>query len=137
MDMEGRVLRFDSFSKIMSSGLRLGFVTGPTRLLHQIELHMQTSSMHTSSLSQVLLYKLLAHWGKEGLVSHFMHVRNFYIEKRNFMISAVENHLRGKHCHILDSRQNEKCGYWLLYEMHFYLVRTKFEVTVLLNCDSW
>src|SRR6266852_1047636 len=26
----GRVLRFDSFSKILSSGIRIGFVTGPT-----------------------------------------------------------------------------------------------------------
>jgi kynurenine/2-aminoadipate aminotransferase len=78
MDTEGRVLRFDSFSKIMSSGLRVGFVTGPITLVRRIELHMQTSSMHTSSLSQVLLYKLLSHWGKDGLISHFMHVQNFY-----------------------------------------------------------
>ncbi len=28
----GRVLRFDSFSKILSAGLRLGFITGPREL---------------------------------------------------------------------------------------------------------
>ncbi|VVC44503.1 Pyridoxal phosphate-dependent transferase, subdomain 2,Pyridoxal phosphate-dependent transferase [Cinara cedri] len=95
MDTEGRVLRFDSFSKIMSSGLRAGFVTGPTRLLRQMELHMQTSSMHTSSLSQVLLYKLLFSWGKNGLTSHFMHVKQFYKEKRDHMMHAVANQLTG------------------------------------------
>lgn len=96
MDTEGRVLRFDSFSKIMSSGLRVGFVTGPIKLLHRMELHMQTSSMHTSSLSQVLLYKLLSHWGKDGLISHFMHVKNFYKQKLDYMMSAVNKHLHGK-----------------------------------------
>lgn len=96
MDTEGRVLRFDSFSKIMSSGLRVGFITGPMTLLRRMELHMQTSSMHTSSLSQVLLYKLLSHWGKDGLISHFMHVKNFYKQKLDYMMCAVNKHLHGK-----------------------------------------
>jgi kynurenine/2-aminoadipate aminotransferase len=96
MDTEGRVLRFDSFSKIMSSGLRVGFITGPKTLLRQMELHMQTSSMHTSSLSQVLLYKLLSKWGRDGLVSHFMHVKEFYKQKRDHMMAAVVRELEGK-----------------------------------------
>jgi len=95
MDTEGRVLRFDSFSKIMSSGLRVGFVTGPATLVNRIELHMQTSSMHTSSLSQVLLYKLLSNWGKDGLISHFMHVQNFYKQKLDHMMSAINKNLNG------------------------------------------
>ncbi|KAJ3585678.1 hypothetical protein NHX12_014397 [Muraenolepis orangiensis] len=33
MDVDGRVIRSDSFSKILSSGLRTGFVTGPKPLL--------------------------------------------------------------------------------------------------------
>jgi kynurenine/2-aminoadipate aminotransferase len=53
MDTEGRVLRFDSFSKVLSAGLRLGFVTGPKPLMERIELHMQVSTMHTSGLTQV------------------------------------------------------------------------------------
>ncbi len=44
MDTEGRVLRFDSFSKVLSSGLRLGFVTGPPPLVERIGLHMQVLS---------------------------------------------------------------------------------------------
>ena len=41
MDIEGRVIRFDSFSKVLSSGLRLGFVTGPPPIIERINLHMQ------------------------------------------------------------------------------------------------
>lgn len=53
MDVEGRVLRFDSMSKVLSSGLRLGWVTGPKPLIQNIELHIQSSYLHSSTLSQV------------------------------------------------------------------------------------
>lgn len=53
LDTEGRVLRFDSLSKVLSSGLRLGWVTGPKQLIQIIELHIQGSYLHSSTLSQV------------------------------------------------------------------------------------
>lgn len=34
----GRVLRFDSFSKILSSGMRLGFATAPKEFLDRLDL---------------------------------------------------------------------------------------------------
>ena len=36
MDVDGRVIRVDSFSKIVAPGARLGFVTGPTPLVEKI-----------------------------------------------------------------------------------------------------
>ena len=41
IDVDGRVIRFDSFSKILSSGIRVGFTTGPKELLRPIMMHMQ------------------------------------------------------------------------------------------------
>ena len=35
------LFRFDSFSKILSSGIRLGFVTGPKPIVDRVMLHMQ------------------------------------------------------------------------------------------------
>lgn len=55
LDTEGRVLRFDSFSKVLSSGLRIGWVTGPKQLIQNLELHIQSSYLHSSTLSQVSL----------------------------------------------------------------------------------
>lgn len=57
MDTEGRVLRFDSFSKVLSSGLRLGYVTGPKPLVERIVLHKQVSILHASSMSQVIEHR--------------------------------------------------------------------------------
>ncbi|WAR23604.1 AADAT-like protein [Mya arenaria] len=67
MDVDGRVVRFDSFSKLISSGMRIGTVTGPKPVLDRISLHMQASVMHASSLSQVVLCRILEQWGYEGL----------------------------------------------------------------------
>jgi len=53
MDTENRVLRFDSLSKVLSAGLRIGYVTGPKQLLERIELHVQSSVIHTPALTQV------------------------------------------------------------------------------------
>ena len=61
LDTEGRVLRFDSFSKVLSSGLRLGFVSGPPQLVERIQLHMQCSVLHASSMSQIIAHELTKH----------------------------------------------------------------------------
>ena len=53
IDTDGRVVRFDSLSKVLSSGIRLGYVTGPRALIEPISYHMQVSVLHASSLSQV------------------------------------------------------------------------------------
>lgn len=60
LDTDGRVIRFDSLSKVLSSGIRLGYVTGPRELVEPITYHMQVSVLHASSLSQVFrtLFKL-------------------------------------------------------------------------------
>ncbi|KAK3925384.1 Kynurenine/alpha-aminoadipate aminotransferase, mitochondrial [Frankliniella fusca] len=95
MDTDGRVIRFDSFSKVLSAGLRLGIVTGPKILVRQIDLHMQSSIMHTSSMAQVLAHQLFQVWGIGKLKKHFANVRAFYKERRDIMIQAAEKHLIG------------------------------------------
>ena len=95
MDTEGRVLRFDSFSKILSSGIRLGFVTGPKPLVNQIMLHMQVSVINAASLSQVVTNELLKQWGDDGLSDHVAKVAQFYEDRRDAMLAAADKHLTG------------------------------------------
>lgn len=53
LDTESRVIRIDSFSKVLSSGLRIGVITAAKPLAASIELHMQSSHLHAPTLSQV------------------------------------------------------------------------------------
>lgn len=53
LDTEGRVIRLDSMSKVLSSGLRLGWLIGPKKLVENIEIHISSCIIHSSVLSQV------------------------------------------------------------------------------------
>ncbi|KAM9500151.1 kynurenine/alpha-aminoadipate aminotransferase, mitochondrial isoform 2-T2 [Clarias gariepinus] len=94
MDVDGRVIRTDSFSKILSSGLRIGFVTGPKPLVDRVVLHIQASTMHTSTFTQLMVSQLLHVWGQEGFLKHIDGVVEFYREQRNAMLSSADKWLK-------------------------------------------
>lgn len=54
LDTKGRVIRLDSFSKILSAGLRLGVVTAHKEVIKKLTTHMEATNIHASSLSQVI-----------------------------------------------------------------------------------
>lgn len=89
----GRVLRFDSFSKILSSGIRIGFVTGPTPLLDAIDRHTAIANLQSSSFSQAIILTLLRSWGREGFLAHVENVAAFYRAKRDVFEAAMRRHL--------------------------------------------
>jgi len=102
MDVDGRVLRFDSFSKLLSSGIRLGFATGPPALIERLELHIQSTSLHTPGLTQAFVASLFDHWAKQhngnsylGFVAHVEVVSDFYRERRDAFMAAADKHLTG------------------------------------------
>uniref|UniRef100_A0A8C6USQ4 Kynurenine/alpha-aminoadipate aminotransferase, mitochondrial n=1 Tax=Neogobius melanostomus TaxID=47308 RepID=A0A8C6USQ4_9GOBI len=94
MDVDGRVIRTDSFSKILSSGLRLGFVTGPKPLVDRVVLHIQASTMHTSTFTQMIVSQLLHSWGEQGFLQHIEGVIEFYRKQRDAMISSADKWLK-------------------------------------------
>ncbi|KAH9957151.1 pyridoxal phosphate-dependent transferase [Russula dissimulans] len=89
----GRVLRFDSFSKIISAGIRIGFVTGPAPLLDAIDRHTATANLQPSSFSQAIVLTLLRSWGREGFLTHVHTVAEFYRAKRDAFDAAMRRHL--------------------------------------------
>ncbi|KAK1222004.1 hypothetical protein PQX77_015183 [Marasmius sp. AFHP31] len=91
----GRVLRFDSLSKILSAGLRIGFASGPERLLGAIDAYTGTSNLQTSSLTQMLTLGLLKKWGYDGFLTHTRGVSAFYGQKRDVFEQAMNTHLKG------------------------------------------
>ena len=103
MDDDGRVLRFDSLSKLLSSGLRVGFASGPAPLVDRLELHTQATSLHTSGVSQALVLALLRHWGAGesvtgglgGFDAHVRSVARFYETQCDAFLSSAETHLAG------------------------------------------
>lgn len=95
LDTDARVIRFDSFSKILSSGMRIGFVTGPKPLIERVNLHTQASNLHPTGVTQAMVLALLESWGKEGWKAHLEGVCAFYRSQRNHFLSSAERHLAG------------------------------------------
>ncbi|XP_071848039.1 kynurenine/alpha-aminoadipate aminotransferase, mitochondrial-like [Apostichopus japonicus] len=95
MDVDGRVLRFDSFSKVLSAGIRVGFVSGPKALIYRIQLHMEASVLHSSAVSQMIIFKLLEKWGMDGFLAHSEKVAEFYQQRRDVMLRAADKWLTG------------------------------------------
>uniref|UniRef100_A0A7S1JB35 Aminotransferase class I/classII large domain-containing protein n=1 Tax=Eutreptiella gymnastica TaxID=73025 RepID=A0A7S1JB35_9EUGL len=95
MDTEGRVFRMESFSKVLSAGVRIGFATGPKRLIDQMGLDMQATCMHASGVSQSLILALLKEWGDDGWQAHVESVKNVYRRRRELFLSLCDKHLTG------------------------------------------
>ncbi|KAF5923485.1 hypothetical protein HPG69_006656, partial [Diceros bicornis minor] len=95
MDVDGRVIRADSFSKVLSSGLRVGFITGPKPLIERIVLHTQVSSLHCGTFAQLLILQLLHQWGEEGFLAHVERVTEFYRKQKDAVLAAADKWLSG------------------------------------------
>ncbi|KAI2615635.1 PLP-dependent transferase [Hypoxylon sp. NC1633] len=94
MDVDGRVLRMDSFSKVVVPGSRLGWITASEQVVERYIRHAECASQGPSGLSQLLMYKLVDEtWGHEGYLRWLMHLRLEYTRRRDTILAACERYL--------------------------------------------
>jgi aromatic amino acid aminotransferase I / 2-aminoadipate transaminase len=94
MDVDGRVLRMDSFSKVVAPGSRMGWITGPEQIVERYKMHTDCSTQGPSGFSQLLMFKLLdVHWGHGGYLDWLKHIRKEYTARRDVIVQACERHL--------------------------------------------
>ncbi|KZT53519.1 PLP-dependent transferase [Calocera cornea HHB12733] len=91
----GHVIRFDSLSKILSSGLRIAWASGPTILLDAFDLHTSTANLQPSSTTQAITYAYLKYIGLDGFIKHTDFVSAFYGAKAAVFERAMQKHLAG------------------------------------------
>ncbi|KAK6454681.1 aromatic amino acid aminotransferase [Scheffersomyces xylosifermentans] len=89
LDVEGRVIRLDSFSKVLAPGLRFGWIVGQATLLERfVRLH-EVSIQCPSGVTQSLTNGLLQRWGQSGYLDWLIGLRAEYTHKRDVAIDAV------------------------------------------------
>lgn len=94
MDIDGRVMRMDSFSKVLVPGSRMGWITASQQIVERYQRHAEVASQGPSGISQVILHKLLDDtWGHEGYLRWLMNLRVEYTRKRDALLAACEKHL--------------------------------------------
>ena len=94
MDIDGRVMRLDSFSKVIAPGMRLGWITASEQIVERFVRHGEVSTQNPSGPSQLIMFKLLEEtWGHAGHLDWLIHIRLEYTKRRDNICYACEKYL--------------------------------------------
>ncbi|MDO8306202.1 aminotransferase class I/II-fold pyridoxal phosphate-dependent enzyme, partial [Herminiimonas sp.] len=80
------VIYMGSFSKVLTPGIRLGYVVAPVPLVRKLEQAKQAADLHTSQLTQMVVYEAI----KDGfLAAHIPSIRTLYANQCQVMLDAL------------------------------------------------
>ena len=90
MDEDGRVMYCGSFSKVLSAGMRVGFVCGNEEVVQKMVVAKQVEDVHTNQFFQMIV----ADFMKEcDMDAHIAKIRALYKHKATLMIEALEKYM--------------------------------------------
>ncbi len=87
MDTENIVIYCSSFSKILSSGMRVGFVCGPEEIVSKMVVAKQVEDVHTNLFFQMLCHRFMTERDLDG---HIAGIRKLYGEKCKLMLGELD-----------------------------------------------
>lgn len=87
MDEDGVVVYCSSFSKILSAGMRVGYVCAPDRLIQKMVVGKQCEDVHTNLFFQMLCYRYMTEY---DLDAHIVGIQNIYREKCTLMLHCLD-----------------------------------------------
>ncbi|MGV7209807.1 PLP-dependent aminotransferase family protein [Oxalobacteraceae bacterium A2-2] len=80
------VIYMGSFSKVLTPGIRLGYVVAPLPLARRLELAKQAADLHTSQLTQMVVHHVI----KDGFLDqHIPKIRALYGDQCQVMLDAM------------------------------------------------
>ncbi|WP_028104186.1 aminotransferase-like domain-containing protein [Pseudoduganella violaceinigra] len=88
MNPEG-VIYMGSFSKVLTPGIRLGYVVAPLPMVRRLELAKQAADLHTAQLTQMVVHEVV----KDGFLDqHIPTIRELYGNQCKAMLDAMDQH---------------------------------------------
>ncbi|MGN1412218.1 MAG: PLP-dependent aminotransferase family protein [Oscillospiraceae bacterium] len=93
LDTDGRVIYTGSFSKILSPGLRVGYVSGLKEIVSKMIVCKQVADVHTNILAQLICDRFIEETDME---KHFETLREIYRKKCNLMVEQINKNFSSK-----------------------------------------
>ncbi|WP_141430794.1 PLP-dependent aminotransferase family protein [Bacillus sp. 03113] len=116
LDQHGYVIYLSTFSKVLFSGMRIGWVVAPAPVIKKFVLLKQMADLHVNTPSQYLLDRFLR---KGYYEKHLSLITNAYVRKRDVMVKALKEKPELLHFNIPDG------GYYLWCKLPQGISQTK------------
>lgn len=92
-DTEEIVLYSSSFSKILSSGMRLGYLCGPEPVVQKMVVAKQAEDVHSNIYFQMLAYRYMTEY---DLDAHIAMINDLYRSKCDLMLNTLDSEMPGE-----------------------------------------
>ncbi|SAL12518.1 class I/II aminotransferase [Caballeronia sordidicola] len=84
------IVHLGSFSKVLSPGMRVGYIIAPEELHFKLVQAKQATDLHTPSLTQRIVHEVV----KDGfLETHIPKIRSLYRDQCAAMLAALQEHM--------------------------------------------
>ena len=90
LDSDGLVIYCSSFSKILSAGMRVGFVIAPNEIATKMTVAKQVEDVHTNLFFQMLCHKYMTTC---DLDAHIAKINDLYRHKCNLMLECIDKYI--------------------------------------------
>ena len=94
MDTQGRVIYCSSFSKILSAGMRVGFVIAPAAVTSKMVVAKQAEDVHTNIFFQMLCHRYITEY---DLDAHIRSINDLYRKKCTLMLDCLDRFVSPDH----------------------------------------
>jgi DNA-binding transcriptional MocR family regulator len=84
-----RVILCGTFSKILSPGLRVGWICAAQPIIRRLVLIKQASDLNSSLINQMTIHRMAV----ESYDSQVARARRHYVRRRDAMLAALERHM--------------------------------------------
>lgn len=89
LDEDGLVLYCSSFSKILSAGMRIGYLQGPEAVLQKVVVAKQVNDVHTNIFFQMVCDRFISEYDLDAQIAS---ICELYGAKCRLMLSEMDKH---------------------------------------------